>query len=189
MGKTRQAARLILLLLAVATAGCSGDLAGDDSQVLVTASALPRRSQVDISGDQEDGYVDLQVRNIPKNTATTNTTFLAVRLDRYRVTYLRADGGKAVPQGFVSALPSTTVEPGGTVTIPNLQILNPNAFSQAPFAALLAQNGGTDPETGNRFVKLTAVIEVFGETLAGENVTASVQVPFTFCNGCGNIFP
>jgi len=191
MGKTRQATTKILLLLAIFVGGCSSDIASDDSPVLLTAEATPRRSQVDISTDQEVGFVDVLVRLIQKNgTSVTDTRFLTVRLDRYRVTYVRSDGGRTVPQGFVAALPSTNVTVGNTATLlTNVQILNPNAFTQAPFAALLAQNGGVDPDTGQRFVKVTALIEVFGESLSGQNVTASVQVPFTFCNGCGNITP
>jgi len=188
MGKTRQATTKILLLLAIVVGGCSSDIASDDSPVILTADAIPRRAQVDISTDQERGFVDVVVRLIQKNgNSVTDTRFLTVRLDRYRVTYVRSDGGRTVPQGFVAALPSTNVIVGGSATLTNVQILSPNAFTQAPFAALLAQNGGVDPDTGQRFVKVTALIEVFGETLSGQNVTASVQVPFTFCNGCGNI--
>ena len=188
MGKTRQATTKILVLLAIIVGGCSSDIATDDNPVLLTAEATPRRSQVDISTDQEAGFTDITVRLIQKNASSVgDSRFLTVLLNRYRVTYVRSDGGRTVPQGFVAALPSTNVTVGSSVVLANVQILNPNAFTQAPFAALLAQNGGVDPDTGQRFVKVTALIEVFGETLAGDNVTASVQVPFTFCNGCGNI--
>lgn len=189
MGKTRQATTKILLLLAIIVGGCSSDIATDDLPILLSVEAIPLREQIDISASQNQGFVDLLVRTIYKSpNVSTDTRFLTVLLSRYRVTYTRSDGGRTVPQGFVSALPATTIFVGtpGTV-INNVQILNPNAFTQAPFAALLAQNGGVDPDTGQRFVKVTALIEVFGETLAGDDVTASVQIPYTFCNGCGNI--
>jgi len=57
-------------------------------------------------------------------------------------------------------------------------------LSQAPFAALLPQNGGRDPETGLRFVKMDVIIDVFGETVSGEDVSARASAPFTFCAGC-----
>lgn len=191
MGKKKQfTTAMTLLLLAAVVAGCSGDVATDDTPVFVTASATPRRTQVDISTDQEEGFVDVTLQVLPKRAdAATDQRFLTVQFTRYRVSFSRSDGGTTVPRGFTAALPSTTVTAGGTATITNLPIFDPNAFTQAPFAALLAQNGGVDPETGQRFVKLTATIEIFGETLAGDNVSAFVQVPFTFCNGCGNITP
>ena len=61
----------------------------------------------------------------------------------------------------------------------------PGAFDQAPFAALLPQNGSRDPETGKPFVQMDIIIEVFGETLAGERVSGSARSPLTFCFHCG----
>jgi len=66
-----------------------------------------------------------------------------------------------------------------------LASIEADALSQAPFAALQPQNGGRDAETGRPVVKLEVILEVFGETLAGDNVFDSTVFPLEFCFGCG----
>lgn len=183
----------VAILCGGLVAACSGDINDNSSAVLLTATAAPRASQIDIAvpingASAPGGYVDVSLRVTPKRADATDTRFLAVRMKSYRVSYARADGGRTIPNGFVSALP-LTIEANQTATVTNLQIFNPNTFTQAPFAALLSQNGGVDPETGARFVKLLVNLEFFGETLSGEDVYATTTVPYTFCNGCGFVTP
>lgn len=192
MGKNRSLLGVAILCGGL-VAACSGDINDDSSAVLLTAVAAPRASQIDIAVPingqaAPGGYVDVSLRVQPKRIDATDTRFLAVQMKTYRVSYVRADGGRTVPNGFVSVLP-LTIEANQTATVTNLQIFNPNTFTQAPFAALLSQNGGVDPETGQRFVKLLVNLEFFGETLSGEDVYASTTVPYTFCNGCGFVTP
>ena len=40
-------------------------------------------------------------------------------------------------------------------------------------------------ETGRPIVGLDVVVEVFGETLAGERVSGSTRFPLDFCFDCG----
>jgi hypothetical protein len=80
---------------------------------------------------------------------------------------------------------SGTVPVGGAPTSFNtFTVFDIGSLTQAPFAALMPQNGGRDPETGNRFVKMDVIIDIFGETISGERVSARAQAPFTFCVGC-----
>jgi hypothetical protein len=64
-------------------------------------------------------------------------------------------------------------------------VIEADALTQAPFAALRPQNGNRDPETGRPVVKLEVVLEVFGDTLAGDNVSDSTAFPLEFCYACG----
>src|SRR5205823_4032523 len=62
--------------------------------------------------------------------------------------------------------------------------LQPDALTQAPFAALLPQNGGRDPQTGRPVVQMDIILDVFGSTLAGERVSGSTRIPLDFCFDC-----
>jgi len=101
------------------------------------------------------------------------------------VSYVRTDGGKVVPPSFVRSISALLTAGGGIQTVSNFIVFDAGAFSQAPFPALLTQNGGVDPETGRRSVQMDVIVEVFGQTLAGENVSGSTRFPLTFCFDCG----
>jgi hypothetical protein len=79
----------------------------------------------------------------------------------------------------------TLINGGSTATISDFVVLETDALSQAPFAALQPENGGRDPETGRPFVKLEVIVEVFGETLGGDNVSDSTAFVLDFCVNCG----
>jgi hypothetical protein len=64
-------------------------------------------------------------------------------------------------------------------------VVEPDALTLAPFAALLPQNGGRDPVTGRPFVKLDVIVEIFGETLGGDRVYDATRFPLDFCYDCG----
>ncbi|HVT04312.1 MAG TPA: hypothetical protein VHL58_13170 [Thermoanaerobaculia bacterium] len=130
------------------------------------------------------GLGTITLRSIIKRTNPTDVRFLDVKLKSYRVTYQRTDGGKLIPQSFVRSI-SGIIGAGQTALLNDFLIFEPGAFSQAPFAALLPQNGGIDPETGKRTVTMEIIVDVFGETLAGDDVSARTRIPLTFCDGCG----
>ena len=74
---------------------------------------------------------------------------------------------------------------GGSADDSLFQIFESDVFTRAPFAALFPQNGGVDPETGRRVVSLQVIVEVFGETLGGDDVYDSTSFPLEFCFDCG----
>lgn len=131
----------------------------------------------------------IDVQNSSGNTPNlpTNTTFSDVKLTSYRVSYVRTDGGTLVPAPFTRSI-SITVQAGGTGQSTSFLAFQTDAFTQAPFAALLPTNGGRDPQTGRTVVQMDVILDVFGETLAGEQVSGSTRAPLDFCyacNGCG----
>jgi len=107
-----------------------------------------------------------------------------VKIDRYRISYVRADGGHLVPAPFVRSI-SSLINVGSSSSATGFQAFDPNALNQAPFAALLPQNGGRDPETGRSPVTMDVILEVFGQTLAGERVAGSTRMTLDFCFSCG----
>jgi hypothetical protein len=112
----------------------------------------------------------------------TQANLNQIKVDRYRVSYVRLDGGRLVPASFVRSI-STTVA-GSTSAPTTFVLIEPNAIFQAPFAAL-QQIGGRDPETGKTTITMDVILEVFGTTLAGERVTGNTRMTLDFCFSCG----
>lgn len=185
------AAAAILLL----AAGSCNDINRQSSPIdlLVTNTQILHR--LDLAGDvvgstacrQSIGTIHIQALQLSTPSTNPNLTpadLNQVRIDRYRVSYVRADGGHLVPAPFVRSI-STLVAVGATADATTFQVFDPNALNQAPFAALLPQNGGHDPETGRSTVTMDVILEVFGTTLAGERVTGSTRMTLDFCFSCG----
>jgi len=182
--------RLILAAVALASMAvlsCSSELTNNAAPVELVVTNTQNLTLLDLDPnttdeecDEEVGTINMQV--IPKNSSASGN-FLQVRVRRYRVSYRRTDGGTIVPPSFVRSL-DTLIGVGGSATS-NFTVLEADALTQAPFAALRPQNGGRDAETLRPFVRMEVILEVFGETLAGDNVSDSTAFPLEFCFGCG----
>ena len=177
------------LLLAVGAmlgfASCGSDINESGSPVELVASF----DQDILVFDYEptngctSGVGTLNVRSVIK-TQNSDLRFLDVKLSTVRVTYKRTDGGTVVPSAYVQAL-SGVITAGGSGDVSGFLIFDPNALRQAPFAALLPENGARDPETGQQTITIEIKIEVFGETPSSEKVATSTRFPLSFCYGCG----
>jgi hypothetical protein len=188
--KTTMKTRLTLAaaaLAALATLSCSSDLANNAAPVEFVVTNTQALSHLDLDPNNNDpdcgndiGTINMQV--FPKN-ASAEGAFVNVRATRYRVSYRRVDGGTLVPAPFVRSI-DVLVQPNLTVNS-IFTIVESDALVQAPFAALLPQNGGRDAETLRPVVKLEVILEVFGETLAGDNVSDSTAFALEFCYSCG----
>jgi len=176
-----------LAMAAAVFAGCSSELTDNSAPVELVVTNTQTLTQLDIAPNDDPecdasvGTINLQV--IPKNASVTSD-FTQVRVTRYRVSYQRTDGGRQVPAPFVRSI-DTLVGVGAIGALTNFVILEGSAVNQAPFAALLPQNGGRDPDTGQRTVKMDVIVEIFGETLGGENVYDATRFPLDFCYDCG----
>jgi len=194
-GGMRGLSRKLVPLAAVVFAGlaamsCS-EVNRQSSPVLLTLTNSQNFNQIDLSGGTgctgTVGSVQMTTRVI-QNTANggtdVNNRLNDLRLTRYRISYQRTDGGTVVPAPFVRSM-DVVISPGGSAALSQFLVIEGDAFNQAPFAALLPQNGGRDPQTARPVVKMDVILEVFGETLAGENVSASTRFPLDFCYACG----
>ncbi|HEV7766404.1 MAG TPA: hypothetical protein VGQ76_15475 [Thermoanaerobaculia bacterium] len=183
--------RLILAALAMAsmaTLSCSSELNDNAAPVELVVTNTQNVSHVDLNPltqdedcDDDIGVINMQV--IPKNGSATGP-FVQVRVQRYRVSYRRTDGGTIVPAPFVRSI-DTLIGVGETSSGSRFTIVESDAISLAPFAALQPQNGGRDAETGRPVVQFEVVLEVYGETLGGDNVYDSTAFPLEFCYDCG----
>jgi hypothetical protein len=183
--KWKRACSLLVGVLAV-TAGSCSKLDRQTSPVLLQVTAIQTLNTIDLLGGMTCtvSLGSLEVKATEKNTATTGSAFNDVRLTSYRVSYARTDGGKTVPAPFVRSISALVPINGSAATVSSFVVLEPDAAIRAPFAALLPVNGGRDPDTGRPVVKMDIIVEVFGQTLAGENVSASTRFPLDFCYNC-----
>lgn len=186
--KTKQWIRIGLAGL-VLTLGCNGnDLTRSASPVALIVTNTQTLQHIDIAGgtncDKDWGTILMKAVEKNANAGSTNTTFNQVRVTRYQVSYQRTDGGKLVPAPYVRSM-DTLLDVGGAASGSKFIVMAPGAFDQAPFAALYPNNGGRDPDTGKPFVQMDIIVDIFGQTLAGENVAGSTRFPVDFCFDCG----
>ena len=182
-----------LTIVVAATAfSCSNEFTRSSAPVELVVTNSQDIQQIDLAGNGSSGNtncndnvgsIDVQARL--KNPSNVDQQFNDVRITRYRVSYRRIDGGTAVPAPFVRPIDLLVPATGGATPLGNFLILTGDAVLQAPFASLLPNNGGRDPETGRPFVQLEVTVELFGETLAGSNVSGATRFPLDFCFNCG----
>jgi hypothetical protein len=176
-------------LIGAASLSCSGDLTDSSAPVELVVTNTQNLQRIDIEPntdpDCDESVGTITMRLIAKNDAAGGQ-FTQARITRYRVSYQRTDGGRLVPAPFVRSIDSL-IGVGDTTALSEFVIVQQDAVSQAPFAALLPQNGGRDPDTGRPVVQMDVIVEVFGETLAGDRVYDATRFPLDFCydcNGC-----
>jgi hypothetical protein len=179
-----------LALLGASMLTCS-EINKQSAPVRLVVSNTQILHKVDLAGgtgcDKDLATVTIEARLLPPTSVNlpTDIRFDDVRIDRYRVSYLRIDGGHLVPASFVRSISSLIVVNGGSQNLTSFLAFEPTALNQAPFAALLPQNGGRDPETGRSIVTMDLILEVFGQTLAGEAVSGNTRLTVDFCVECG----
>jgi hypothetical protein len=180
------------LLLMVAAVSCN-DINRREAPVALVVTTNQILHRLDLAGDpvgstncQKDIATILMTSVLLQTPSTiagvTQANLNQIKVDRYRVSYVRLDGGRLVPASFVRSI-STTVA-GSTSGPTTFVLIEPNAIFQAPFAAL-QQIGGRDPETGKTTITMDVILEVFGTTLAGERVTGNTRMTLDFCFSCG----
>ena len=191
----RNATRVVTIvagaLLLIGLAACS-DVNRQNGPLQLLVTVTQNISTVDLENGATGCNVNLGTVNLrslllqdPSPNLPVDNRFNDILLRSYRVTYVRTDGGNQVPEPFVRTISGTLSAGASSSQLNNFQAFVPGAFDQAPFAALLPTNGGRDPETGKPFVEMDVIIEVFGETIAGERVSGSARSPLTFCFHCG----
>jgi len=179
------------MALAAAVLGCNGELNEGAAPVQLVATTQQNLKIIDLNpavaaldGDCNESVGTVTLRVLSKGRTDLAGTASQVRITRYRVSYQRRDGGRLVPAPFVRPM-DTLIAVGSTGALSNFFVVEPDAINQAPFAALLPQNGGRDPDTNRPIIGLDVILEFYGETLGGDNVYDATRFPLDFCYGCG----
>lgn len=186
---TRYLVPVAIAALAVVMGGCSGDLSRSNAPVTLIVTNTQALHRIDLAGgngcNTTLGTITVQALQLTNDSTNlpVDNRFNNVQLTSYRVSYVRRDGGTLVPAPFTRSA-SGLIELGNTGDLGNFVVFDPGALLQAPFAALLASGGGRDPETGRSTVTMDVIVEVFGQTLAGERVSGSTRFTLDFCNNC-----
>ena len=156
--------------------------------VELVATATEKATTIDVLAPPDPTQIaEILVRAFQKQQSSTipsDPRFLDVLLSAYRVSYIRTDGGKTVPSSYTVNTDQLIALDGAAVPLNIFIALQPGAINNAPFAALLPTNGGIDPETNRRNVNMDVRVELFGQTLSGQNVYTSTRFPITVCSGC-----
>jgi hypothetical protein len=187
MKTMKKLSTIVAAALAATILGCSNELADDGAPVELIVTNTQELQRIDLAGgegcDANIGTINMEV--IAKSPEATGN-FVQVRVNRYRVSYQRTDGGTLVPRPFVRSI-DTLINVGGSAGLEEIVLFEQDVLFNAPFPALLPNNGGRDPETGRPVVEMDVIVEVFGETLGGDRVfdATRFQLDFCFlCNGC-----
>src|SRR6476619_2462569 len=138
-----------------------------NSPVRLVVTTAQKLNRIDLKPNatncnQNIGTVNVQALVVQNTSGTlpTNANLDTVVIDQYRISYVRTDGGTQVPAPFTRSV-SFTVANGATVSTTFIGFQT-DALNQAPFVALLPQNGGRDPQTGRPVVQMDIVLELFG---------------------------
>lgn len=183
----------LMVVVAVAAFSCSNEFSRSSSPVELIVTNSQVIQQIDLNGNGSSGNTNcnldigtVSVQALLKDANTNvDQRFNDVRITRYRVSYVRTDGGTLVPAPFVRSIDMLVTAGAAPSSVSKFLILTGDSLTQAPFASLLPNNGGRDPETGRATVRMDVVMELFGETLAGSNVSGSTRFPLDFCFNCG----
>ena len=169
----------LIVLLALAAAGCSTNTQGDSaSPVFLTCefTLLPAIKNVADNSLLQFDTTSLTSKFKSPSIAGGSTTFLDTQVETYAIVWARIDGGKkASPTESFGG--NVIVPAGGTSTLTNYPFMSASALQQPPLSFLWPANGGVDPETGRTEIRQTGTVTWYGHTMSGQPVTS---VPAVF---------
>lgn len=117
-----------------------------------------------------------------QNTPPTGSPYTTIQITSYRVTFERTDDGVEVPAGFQQALTAQVEAGGGDVTIDGMTIVRADQKLQPPLFYLTPFSYGFEPSTGYTTIACNCIIDFYGHTLGGEQVTASAAIGINFAD-------
>jgi len=173
------------LLSALTLAGCTADYVqnGNAPVQLIIASLTPNPMDSDVAistGGVCPDFASVTVANRAKNpNLTVPQVAQAIIVNRYEVSYYRSDGranqGVDVPY-FISGALTASVDAGtsGTVTFP-IEVVRRQAKLEPPLLQLY-------PGGQALIITMFAKITLYGQTVAGETVTASSSMQVDMAN-------
>jgi hypothetical protein len=124
-----------------------------------------------VPGNVTDDNKRVNIRSIYKNQINPpSTTFADIIIEEYRVQYFRTDGNPNVPEPFLE-LGSHLLPGGGSLNL-EILVIRADAKLKSPLKELAF--GGGEGE-----IMFTALVEFYGEDLAGNEVSTSVVIPIT----------
>ena len=166
--------------LAFAILGCGGNHSSDTvAPVFVTVEITQGVADVDISVPADVVIASMTLTSQAKSPDAVLSQQQDVILNEWVVTPVRSDGGTAASPMWRNFY-QVYIPANGSATLNNYRIFPSDYFHQMPLSLLFPENGGFDPETGNRNIRQRLQIEVFGRTVAGDRISVKFDVGVNF---------
>ena len=168
---------------------CGGNSSLDDTpaSVALTIEVTLYNPDIDVCTQTNLG-ADLSIDTMSisshaKSPDVTLTSNSDVSLSRWVITPARTDGGSTASPEWSHDL-TVYVPAGSSTDLENYRVYPVEYLRDLPLSYLLPENGGVDPETGNRNIRESMYVQVFGRTISGKAV-ATDRVPIAFNFFCG----
>jgi hypothetical protein len=161
------------LALVVGGLSCSSSLDDSEAVVLLTVTDIDYGGGafVSVCLGQDVTISSLTIKSEIKGGATGGTA-QDVILTRWVVTPYRTDGGTVASPVWVRDL-DIHIPANGQTDLSDFNFYPAEFYDEPPLLYLFPENGGFDPETGERTVEESLKVEWFGHTLSGRNVQLS----------------
>jgi hypothetical protein len=174
----------ILAALALLAASCGGNSTLDDTEsaVVLTVDVNEYNPEIDIclAAGIDVSIASMTVNSSPKDPTGTLSSHSDVNIERWVITPSRSDGGTTASPEWAIAQ-GIFVPAGGETDLDNWRVYPAEYFLELPLSYLLPENGGFDPETGQRNIRQTLRLEMFGHTVSGKAVsTVPINIAFNF---------
>jgi hypothetical protein len=180
----------IVVALGMAVSSCGGNSSLDNTEaaVVLTVEIEEYSPDIDIciflSGGFDIFIDEMTIMSNPKDPDATLGTNQDVNLTRWVMTPVRTDGGSEDSPQWSHDL-GVFVPADGDANLENYRVYPFEFLDETPLSYLLPENGGVDPETGNRNIRQSIWLQVFGRTVSGKAVSTQ-PVPIAFNFFCGS---
>ncbi len=169
-----------LAAVTVGLVGCGGNDSRDtEAPVFLSVEIEAGPADVDVSVPVDVVIPQMTITSRPKSPTAVLSQQQDVHLTEWVVTPTRTDGGAVASPQWRNYY-SVYVPANGNANLENYRIFPSEYFRQIPLSYLFPENGGFDPSTGQRTVRQRLHIEVFGKTVAGQNISVAFDVNLNF---------
>ena len=172
MRTTTKIAGLLLLALSFGLVlGCNDIEETDTGGVFLKVDFVSVPGPIGVNDVTEVTIPTIDISSVVPNQLAGTSQLMDVLIDVYEVTYTRADTGTRVPPAYIYRR-AGTVPVGGNLALSNFPIMGQEQLQAAPLSDLLFENGGIDRETGSSLIRIDVTFQVFGKTIAGDDVAS-----------------
>ncbi len=170
----------ITTLALVGLWGCGGNDSRDtEAPIFLSVEIEQGPADVDVSVPVDVVIPQMTISSRAKSPSEILSQQQDVQLNEWVVTPIRTDGGAVASPQWRNYY-SVYVPANGSTDLQNYRIFPSDYFRELPLSYLFPENGGFDPSTGQRTVRQRLHIEVFGRTIAGQDVSVAFDVNLNF---------
>ena len=178
----------LLATLSIVALACGGSSPLDNTQaeVRLTIDITFYNPDIDICGQagSDVAIASMKVISTAKAPGVDIGPAQDVRITRWVVTPRRTDGGSIASPVWTHD-ETVFVPAGSQASLSNYRVFPAEYFDIDPLIYLKPENGGFDPVTGNRNIRQSLTLQMFGRTIGGKAI-ATEPIPIAFNFTCGS---